>query len=96
MQSVKDRPNVKETLFVSMVTVSALQMIPVGMVTNVSLVSTNKIYNDISGVMVSDLVWSVVKSGFQRKSGVTEEYKIGIWCTLSKQEEHYGVRVKSG
>jgi len=82
VQSVKDHQNVRGNSFVSMVTVSALQMIPVGMVTNVSLVRTNKIYNHISGVMVSDLVWSVVKSGFQRKSGVTEEYKIGIWCPL--------------
>jgi hypothetical protein len=42
MQSVKDRLNVRGNLFVSMVTVSAQQMIPVGIITNVSLVSTNK------------------------------------------------------
>ena len=42
MQSVKDRLNVRGNLFVSMVTVSAQQMIPVGMVNSVSLVSTNK------------------------------------------------------
>jgi hypothetical protein len=42
MQSVKDRLNVRGNLFASMVTVSAQQMIPVGMVNSVSLVSTNK------------------------------------------------------
>ena len=42
MQSVKDHQNVRGNSFVSMVTVSAHQMISAGMVTNVSLVSTNK------------------------------------------------------
>ena len=85
MQSVKDHQNVRETLFVSMVTVSAQQMIPVGIITIVSLVSTNKsttiiIYNHIIGVMVSVIVWSVVESGFQRKRDcVTKEQTIGIW-----------------
>ena len=41
MQSVKHHQNVRGNSFVSMVTVSALQ-IPVGIIANVSLVSTNK------------------------------------------------------
>ena len=41
MQSVKHHQNVRGNSFVSMVTVCA-QQIPVGKITNVSLISTNK------------------------------------------------------
>jgi hypothetical protein len=61
MQSVKHHQNVRGNSFVSMVTVSA-QQIPVGIIANVSLVSTNK-STTILYTTTSVVHWLVFFSG---------------------------------
>jgi len=41
----------------------------------------------ISGVMVSMLASSAVDRGFERRSGQTKDYEIGICCFSDKQAE---------
>ena len=48
--------------------------------------------NHIGGVMVSVLASSVVDRGFEKRSGQTKDYKIGICCFSSK---HASLRKKN-
>ena len=52
----------------------------------------DRVYNRISGVMVSVLESSAVNREFEPRSGQTKDYKIGICCFFTK---HATLRRKS-